>query len=121
MNHMGDDFRDLAPLDPSLDAERWERMVGRITMAAAPELARRAKAPDPGLLMLLSDWVRPAVSAAAALAAVAGAALVLEREPATAESTSIAATLGYSDDVAAWVVTGSAPSADDLVVALEEE
>ena len=66
-----DDFRDLAPLDPSRDPARWERMVAGVMAAAGPELARRASLPQPGMLLLLADWMRPTVSAAALLAAAA--------------------------------------------------
>lgn len=109
-----DGFRDLAPLDPTRDAERWERMVAGITAAAAPELARRARLPAPGMMMLLADWVRPTLSGAALMAAAAGAFLVAR--PATAaEATSLASELGYSSSVAAWADAESAPSVEEMV------
>jgi hypothetical protein len=112
-----DGFRDLAPLDPTRDAERWERMVAGITAAAAPELARRARLPAPGMMMLLADWVRPTVSAAALMAAAAGAFLVAGPESAAvaADSESVAAQLGYSSTVATWVDAESAPSVEEMV------
>jgi hypothetical protein len=109
-----DGFRDLAPLDPSRDAERWERMVSGITAAAAPELARRARMPAPGMMMLLADWVRPTISAAALMAAAAGAFLVARPGTATAE-TSLASELGYSSTVATWVDAESAPSVEEMM------
>ena len=111
-----DGFRDLAPLDPARDTERWERMVAGITAAAAPELARRARLPAPGMLMLLADWVRPTLSAAALMAAVAGAFLLTGADSAAASPSSLAAELGYSTSVASWVDAESAPSVEEMVV-----
>ena len=109
-----DGFRDLAPLDPTRDTERWERMVAGITAAAAPELARRARLPAPGMMMLLADWVRPTISAAAVMAAAAGAFLVTRPDAASAEPASLAAQLGYSSTVASWVDAESAPSVEEM-------
>lgn len=110
-----DGFRDLAPLDPARDAERWERMVGAITAAAAPELARRARLPAPGMMMLLADWVRPTISAAALMAAAAGAFLITRPDAASAETASPASQLGYSSTVVSWVYAESAPSVEEMV------
>lgn len=114
-----DGFRDLAPLDPTRDAERWERMVAGITAAAAPELARRARLPAPGMMMLLADWVRPTLSAAAVMAAAAGAFLFTGTQTAAAEQDSLAAQMGYSSTVASWVDAESAPSLEEMVLGME--
>lgn len=117
---MDDGFRDLAPLDPKLDPARWERMVAGITAAAAPELARRARMPNPGLLWMLSDWVRPTVSAAALMAAAAGAFLWTGwGTDDTNDEMSTA--LGYPTAVATMVETGTAPSLEEMVISLEGE
>mgnify|MGYP006137632743 CR=1 FL=1 len=79
------------------------------------ELARRARLPAPGMMMLLADWVRPTVSAAAVMAAAAGAFL-LTGSDAAAEGTSLASQLGYSATVASWVDAESAPSVEEMVV-----
>lgn len=110
-----DGFRDLAPLDPSRDTERWERMVSGVTAAAAPELARRARLPAPGMMMLLADWVRPTVSAAALMAAAAGAFLVARPDSASAEASGLAAQMGYSSTVDSWVSAESAPSMEEMM------
>ncbi|HET9986435.1 MAG TPA: hypothetical protein VFQ38_22845 [Longimicrobiales bacterium] len=116
----GEYFRDLARLDPREDPERWERMVAAIMAAAQPELARRAARPDPGLTQLLSSWVRPALSAAAALAAMAATVLLLQRQPAVAQASATTLNaLGYPETVATYVETGQARSLDELTVALE--
>lgn len=113
-----DDFRDLAPLDPGRDAVRWEAMVEAITRAAQPELERRSRMPGPGMLLLLSDWTRPAVSTAALLAAAAGAFLMMESQPAAAPGVADAL---YPSTVATWVEAGQTPSLEDMVAALEGE
>lgn len=116
---MEDDFRDLAPLRPSLDPQRWARMVEGIEAAAAPELARRATLASPGLLALLGSWTRPVLSAAALAAGLAGVALL--RAPAPAEpGPGVGAALGYPDAVAAWVEAGWTPSVEELLVSLGE-
>jgi hypothetical protein len=115
-----DGFRDLAPLDPARDPDRWEAMISGITAAAAPELARRARLPAPGMMMLLADWVRPTVSAAAVMMAAAGAFLLTGTDSATAaQPDSLAAQLGYSTSVAGWVDAESAPSVEEMVLDLE--
>lgn len=114
-----DGFRDLAPLDPSRDPDRWEAMISGITAAAAPELARRARLPAPGMMMLLADWVRPTLGAAAVMMAAAGAFLLTGTDSAPAEGTSLASQLGYSTSVAGWVDAESAPSVEEMVLGLE--
>jgi hypothetical protein len=113
-----DGFRDLAPLDPSRDPDRWEAMISGITAAAAPELARRARLPAPGMMMLLADWVRPTLSAAAIITAAAGAFLLTGTDSA-AETGSLATQFGYSSSVASWVDAESAPSVEEMVLGLE--
>lgn len=117
---MEDGFRDLAPLDPMRDPARWERMVAGVTAAAAPELARRARMPAPGLLWMLSDWMRPTVSAAALMAAAAGAFLWSGTADATADTNDeMSAALGYPAEVATMAETGTASSLEELVLSLE--
>lgn len=115
--NLDDHFRDLAPLDPRRDPEHWDARVSAIMVAAAPELARRAAFGGPDLSLLLANWVRPAVSFAAALAAVAGVALALNQTPTTA-TPGIATALGVSAPVSTWVETGEASSIDELALAL---
>lgn len=115
-----DDFRDLAPLDPGRDSARWERMVAGVMAAAGPELARRASLPQPGMLLLLADWLRPTVSTAALLAAAAAAFLVTtESAPTAAAGSGLADALGYPTAVAEWMDDGAAPSVEALLVDLE--
>ena len=121
-----DDFRDLAPLDPSQDGARWERMVAGITLASAPELQRRTRLPDMGLLQLLAGYVRPAVSAAALMAAAAGAVFVAAGEQSTTvadgdavSQAQVASGMGYPSSVAGWVASDNTPSASEMVAAMQ--
>ena len=120
--NIDDGFRDLAPLDPSRDGERWERMVAGITAAAAPELARRARTSAPGPILLLSGWMRP--TAAAATVVAAASALFLATTPPATTGTggeTLGEALGHPAAIAAWVETGAAPSVEEMLLALEGE
>jgi hypothetical protein len=114
-----DGFRDLAPLDPAEDGARWERMVAGITAAAAPELARRARVQPPGALLLLSAWSRPAAGAAAVVTAAAALFLALSPAPAAEVEGGTLAEVLFPGTVAAWVETGTAPSVEEMVAALD--
>ena len=125
---MEDDFRDLASLDPANDAARWERMVAGITLAAAPELARRSRLPDLGLLQLLAGYARPAISTAALMAAAAGAVLFASGGPASTATGStavsqgqVASVMGYPAPVAAWVGSDETPTTTELAAAMQGE
>lgn len=115
----GEYYRDLAPLSPREDPERWERLVATIVVAAGPALAgRRGAVRSPGALLLLSSWMRPALAAAAGLAAVAATVLVLEApSPAAQAPAGLADALGAPAPVASWVDTGQTPSVDELEMA----
>jgi hypothetical protein len=111
--------RDLAPLDPTLDRERWEGLVTGINRAAAFELARRARQPTPGVLVALSTWRRPAAAASFAIAAGAAAVLLLGPAPVSEGEAGMAQAIGYPDPVASWVETGVSPSVEELLFVLE--
>ena len=108
---------DLSPLDPAEDQLRYERLIRRNTDAATVELARRAEASTP--LALLGAWARPALAAAAIIAAVAaGALMTTDRAPAPSSAASLAE-LGLPDPAAGWLAEGSGPTEADLVLAME--
>lgn len=124
----GIDSRPLRALDPGRDPERLERLVGGILAAAGPELARRAQAQAAqaaqaaraSLLLGLSDWLRPALAAAALLAFLALAALLggggrsdVELPPGLTQA------LGYPAPVATWVETERTPSVEEVLISLE--
>jgi hypothetical protein len=115
------DRLDLRPLDPMADDERFERLVARITEAAAPELARRFE--RTGLFGALADWAWPALSAAALLALVSTAALALARQQASADDSfaGVVDALEVAEPVSAWLSEGRSPTTSDLIFALEGE
>ena len=110
---------DLSALDPTRDQIGYERLVRRILDAAAPELARRRAAATP--LVQLAAWARPALAAAAVIAAVAlGTIVVADRYiGATDAAASIADALGVPAPAADWLAEGRAPTTGDLVLAVE--
>jgi hypothetical protein len=115
------DRLDLRPLDPMADDERFERLVERITDAAAPELARRFE--RTGLFGALAEWAWPALSAVAVLALISGAALALARQQVSADDTfaGVVDALQVAEPVSAWLTEGEPPTASDLIFALEGE
>jgi hypothetical protein len=116
-----DKMLDLSPLDPSRNAARWERLIGRIMENARPELARRAT--DAGVLSLLGNWAWPTLAAAGLAALLSGAALALTRHPARgAENTDgIVHFLGIAEPVAIWLDTERAPTSEDVMLLVEGE
>lgn len=111
--------RDLASLDPTADARRWEAMVQEINRAAAGEVARRAARRDLTVLLFLSRWRRPAAAVYASIAAGAAAILLLQPGNAPAADPGVAAALGYPEAVANWMEADWDPSIEELVFAME--
>ncbi|HEX6323491.1 MAG TPA: hypothetical protein VFZ36_07185 [Vicinamibacterales bacterium] len=118
---MDGDRLDLTPLDPTMDEQRWERMIGGILMRARPELTRRAA--RAGLLGVLGDWLWPALSAAALAAVVSGAVLAQagSRMEGTMLAGGVVPALGLAEPVSVWLDEGGGPEVSDLIVALEGE
>jgi hypothetical protein len=118
---MGADRLDLRPLDPMVEEARYERLVARIMEAAEPELSRRFE--GTGLFGALADWAWPALSAAAVLALVSGAALALARQQVSGEETftGVVDVLEVAEPVSSWLSEGRPPTASDLIFALEGE
>jgi hypothetical protein len=112
-----DDRVELTALEP--DAARQEEMVGVIMALAAAELSRRA-ALDVSPIAVLSDWMRPALAAAAVIALVCMSVLT-QRGP------HVEPGAGYTDalDVPAplneWLISGRTPSVADLMIAMDGE
>lgn len=104
-------------LDPELHPAYWESLVDGIMDRAAPILEARRQYSLEGTL---SGWRRPVFASAAGLAAAAVAVLVLlpgaNRGPAEVSLAEVV--MPWS--VAAWIDGGEAPSAIELVEAVEE-
>jgi hypothetical protein len=117
---MTDDRIDFSPLDPTEDAERFERIVRSIMAAAARPLATRgARASVVGQLGL---WWRPLLAAAAITGIVSIGALTRFQTSTMAEpEIGLAEAIGMPDQIAEWVRSDEVPTTAELLVALEEE
>lgn len=106
-------------LDPRLDVERWERVVGSIMEAAAPELERLAVERTP--VMLLADWTRPVFAFAASLVALASTALLAVGGVGGGElsDTPVVAEAIVPEALAAWLVADLPPTVEELVTLVE--
>lgn len=116
---MDDEPIDFGALDPSRDTVRWEGMIRGISERAAPALARRAA--ERNVFVLVADWARPALAAAAALAAVSAGALAWELgDPASAPLAGVEEALQLAEPVSLWVAEERAPTTSDLIAAVED-
>lgn len=108
---------DLTALDPDRRDGDLEYLIASINARAATELARRSVARGP--FAVLAGWAMPTFAAAAALAAVSlvGALAAGAGEP--ARRLGAAEDVGLPAPVAEWVTEDRAPTADDLLLAME--
>jgi hypothetical protein len=115
---MRDDRIDLRALDPTLDPERFQRLVAGIGRGAAAELAaRRARATVIGQI---TAWRRPMLAAAATLLIVSGAVLWSTREDDSREGMGVVEAVGVPTSLASWVRSGDMPGPGQLLLALQE-
>ena len=106
---------DLSPL--ALDPDRFETRVRAIMRAAAPELARRAG--RDGVLVLLGQWLRPFLAAAAVVGVLATGALIQAvRETTPATSQGLVHQLGVAEPALLWLDEEREPTVSDLEMAL---
>lgn len=112
---------DLTPLHPARDPARWEAMVSGITARALPALAAGSAGRTP--LLLLAEWARPTLAAAAVvvLASLAVFASVREEQAETIPPQLMAEALDIPHPVADWIVEERAPNDSDLILVLEGE
>lgn len=101
------------------DIER-ELLVRRIMARAAVELRRRSPA-DETPFGVLTSWARPALAAAAILAAVGLSVLTLHADAHEAPMAGLTDALDVPQPLDAWLVSNQAPTVADLMVALEQE
>ena len=93
-------------LDPAVDPDRWDALVGRIMQSAEGELSRRRSA-----FTRVRSWAGPIVTAAASVAALAAGALLSGgAEPAM--PTLAEAVL--PSEVVTLLDSGEAPTVEDL-------
>lgn len=116
---MDADRLDLSALDPTADGEHFDGVVARIMERASPELKRRAA--REGLFGALADWAWPALSAAAVLALISGAALAMTRQQVSAEESFVTVldAMELAEPVSRWIVEERTPTTSDLILALE--
>ena len=104
-------------LDPALNPDRWESVMARIMERARPILEARRQQTLEGTL---SRWRRPVMLGSAGLAAAAAAVLLLlPAGGAGADEVSFAEVM-MPWTVAAWMEGDYAPTAGELVLAVEE-
>lgn len=119
---------DLSALSASGDPGAVEALVARVMEAAEPELLRRAAVRRPGVapgpLSTLAAWSRPILAAAAVVALVSTGVLRWSPSPvgsgvAEEEVALLPEVLGLPSTVATWLEEDRAPTARDLVLAME--
>jgi hypothetical protein len=110
-----DDRIDLTALE--LDAGRRELLVAAIMANAGRELERR-QSQDVSPMLALSRWARPALAAAAVLAAVCVSILALDGGEAS-PGYGLADELSVPEPADAWLVGERAPTVGDVLVAME--
>jgi hypothetical protein len=107
---------DLDALDPRRDHEQWERMVRQIMTRSSAELQRRQGSAVFGLFDGLLTWSRPALAAAAALAALSLVALSQFQRPTVVTQSTYFESPGLPTPVAIMLEEGQALSMLDLLV-----
>jgi hypothetical protein len=107
---------DLSALDPRRDPERWEQMVRQIMWRSSAELQRRQGSAVFGLFDGLVAWSRPALAAAAALAALSLVTLSQFRPPTVVTQATYFQSPGLPAQVAVMLEEGQALSMLDLLV-----
>ena len=104
-------------LDPGMNPARWEAIVAGILERAGPILAARRRQ---GLTGTLSGWQRPVLAGAAGLAAAGLAVMILLPGGDSAPAEVSLAEVVMPLPVVAWMDGGDAPTAIELVDAVEE-
>ncbi len=117
---MTDDRIDFSPLDPSRDPQRFERIVNEISERAAPALAARRA--EGYVLGQVTRWWKQLLTAAAITGIVSVSTLARVEPPQPLESTEIgiAEAIGVPGGVADWLWSDEEPTAEELLLALED-
>jgi hypothetical protein len=113
---MTDDRIDLSPLDPTVDSNRFDKIVSQVMERAGGELeARRART---SALAQVVSWRRPMLAAAAVLLLLCGGVLFRVRVPEAAsevEYEGIAEAMGVPTVLAQGMRSDQLPSAAELL------
>ncbi|MBR9990335.1 MAG: hypothetical protein KFH98_11300 [Gemmatimonadetes bacterium] len=114
-----DERLDLTALEP--DEAQRELLVAAIMQRAGRELERRA-AEDVSPIAILSDWMRPALAAAAVVAALAVSVLTQQELTAHVEPGSgLTDALAVPAPVNEWLISDRSPTVADLLIAMDGE
>ena len=114
---------DFSALDLDRDAEKFERLVGNVMWRARGELNRRAAAQTLTLSEAVATWFRPAIAAAAAIAAVSLTLLATTggRSEGETDAGAYLSSAGVPAAMTAWYEEDRSPTASDLLVATSGE
>jgi hypothetical protein len=102
-----------------LDDIRRAQLVAAIMERAGPELLRR-EAIDVNPMVILSEWLRPALAAAAVVVLICGSLLALTLD-APGPSVGLTDVLAVPRPANEWLVGERAPTISDLLIAMESE
>lgn len=117
---MNDERFDLSALDLNQDPERVERMVGGIMWRARMELVRRAAQRDVTAFEVVATWYRPALAAAAAIAAVSLTLLTTFRPPPVVPTGAYMSAAEVPAAMSVWYEEDRVPTAAELLVVANE-
>jgi hypothetical protein len=118
---MSDERFDFSKLDLSNDPARAERMIGNIMWRARAELARRAATRELGPVEAMAAWFRPALAAAAAIAAVSLTLLATVRPAPAVQTTAYLSDADVPATMSVWYEEERRPTAAELLVESNEE
>lgn len=112
-----DERIDFSVLEP--EAGQQELLVAALMQRAAPELARRAMR-DVSPVVMLYDWARPALAAAAVLTVICLSVLAGHTSGGAAPlGTGLTEALAVPAPVNEWLVGNRSPTAADVLLAME--
>jgi hypothetical protein len=112
-----DERMDLTAL--RLDDIRRAQLIASIMARAAPELTRRETS-DVSAVAILSEWLQPALVAAAVVVVICGSLLALTLESPD-PGVGLTDVLAVPRPANEWLVGERAPTISDLLVAMESE
>ena len=114
---------DFSALDLDHNTEKLERLVGSVMWRAREELNRRAAAQTLTVSEAVATWFRPAIAAAAAIAAVSLTLLATTagRGEDETDAGAYLSNAGVPAAMTAWYEEDRSPTASDLLVATSGE
>jgi hypothetical protein len=111
-----DERMDLSAVQ--LNAAERAHLVAAIMSRAQPELARRSVDVSP--MLVLADWARPALAAAAVIALVC-VSVLRSAAPHVEPGSGLTDALAVPAPMNEWLISDRAPTVADLLIALEVE